>query len=41
MSEEQLTEEQHAKLAAELAELEGPARAEVVRAISCNDGIVW
>ncbi|MBA3375221.1 MAG: transcription elongation factor GreA [Actinobacteria bacterium] len=38
MSEEQLTEEQHAKLAAELAELEGPARAEVVRAIATARG---
>jgi transcription elongation factor GreA len=35
---ERLTKEQHAQLAAELAELEGPRRAEVVEAISVARG---
>jgi transcription elongation factor GreA len=36
--DEQLTPEQHARLAAELAELEGPKRAEVVEAIAVARG---
>src|SRR3954465_11090298 len=35
---EHLTKEQHAKLTAELAELEGPRRAEVVQAIATARG---
>jgi transcription elongation factor GreA len=38
MPDEQLTPEQHAKLTAELAELEGPKRAEVVEAIAVARG---
>jgi transcription elongation factor GreA len=38
MDGEQLTPAQHAKLAAELAELEGPRRAEVVEAIAVARG---
>jgi len=36
--EEHLTPDQHARLAAELAELEGPRRAEIVEAISVARG---
>ena len=36
--DEQLTPEQHAKLTAELAELEGPKRAEIVEAIAVARG---
>ena len=36
--DEQLTPEQHARLAAELAELEGPKRAEIVQAIAVARG---
>jgi transcription elongation factor GreA len=35
---EQLTAEQHAKLVAQLAELEGPKRAEIVEAIKVARG---
>jgi transcription elongation factor GreA len=36
--DEQLTPEQHARLSAELAELEGPKRAEIVQAIAVARG---
>ncbi len=38
MMDERLTPEQHARLSAELAELEGPKRAEIVRAIAVARG---
>jgi transcription elongation factor GreA len=38
MDGEQLTSDQHAKLTAELAELEGPRRAEIVEAIAVARG---